>query len=124
MFDAFVPFSLAAFPAAFFIACGRPNHERSSPPLPTVLLLLTGEHLEEGGGVKNERTGSLGCGHLRGLFLSFAIAVRFLSPPLQRLLINEFNLRPAQCRALLIAAMAGDEAEKPARSGERNSPAR
>ena len=35
-------------------------------------------------GRQNERTGSLGCGHLRGLFLSFAIAVRFLSPPLQR----------------------------------------
>ena len=43
---------------------------------------------------------------------------------IQLLLINEFNLRPAQCRALLIAAMAGDAAEKPARSGERNSPAR
>ena len=43
---------------------------------------------------------------------------------IQRLLINEFNLRPAQFRALLIAAMAGDAAEKPARSGERNSPAR
>ena len=61
-------------------------------------------------GRQNERTGSLGCGHLRGLFLSFAISVRFLSPPLQRLLINEFNLRPAQCCALLIAAMAGDAA--------------
>ena len=45
-------------------------------------------------------------------------------PADKRLLINEFNLRPAQCRALLIAAMAGDAAEKPARSGERNSPAR
>ena len=32
-------------------------------------------------GRQNERTGSLGCGHLRGLFLSLAIAVRFLSPP-------------------------------------------
>ena len=42
---------------------------------------------------------------------------------IQRLLIDEFNLRPAQCRALLITAMAGDAAEKPARSGERNSSA-
>ena len=69
MFDAFVPFSLAAFPAAFFIACGQPNQERSSPPLLTVLLLLTGEHLKEVGGVKNEETGSLECGHSGGLFL-------------------------------------------------------
>ena len=58
MFDAFVPFSLAAFPAAFFIACRRPNQERSPLPLLTVLLLLTGEHLEEVGGVKNERDGT------------------------------------------------------------------
>ena len=71
MFDAFVPFSLAAFPAAFFIAYGRPNQERSSPPLLTVLLLLTGEHQEEGDGASNEGTwGPLGCGHLRGLFLA------------------------------------------------------
>ena len=39
---------------------GGPNQERSSPPLLTVLPLLTGEHLEEGDGEKNERTGSLG----------------------------------------------------------------
>ena len=30
VFDAFVPL-LAAFPAAFFIACGRPNHEAVVP---------------------------------------------------------------------------------------------
>ena len=30
-------------------------------------------------GRQNERTGSLGCGHLRGLFLYFAMAVRFSS---------------------------------------------
>ena len=47
MFDAFVPFSLAAFPAAFFIAYGRPNLDRHAVPVLTVLLLLTGEHLEE-----------------------------------------------------------------------------
>ena len=47
-FEAFVlPFLMAAFPAAFFIACGRPNQERSSLPVLTVLLLLTREHLEE-----------------------------------------------------------------------------
>ena len=50
VFDAFVPFWMAAFPAAFFIACGRPNQERSSPPLLTVLLLPTREHQEEGMG--------------------------------------------------------------------------
>ena len=51
VFDAFVPL-LAAFPAAFFIACGRPNQERSSLPVLTVLLLLGGEHLVEGGWVE------------------------------------------------------------------------
>ena len=62
--------SMAAFPAAFFIACGRPNHERSPLPLLTVLLLLTGEHQEEGDWASNEGTQKpLGCGHLRGLFL-------------------------------------------------------
>ena len=33
VFDAFVPF-MAAFPAAFFIACGRPNHEAVVPLMP------------------------------------------------------------------------------------------
>ena len=71
MFDAFVPFSLAAFPAAFFIAYGGPNHERSSPPLLTVPLLLTGEHQEEGDGASNEGTWRpLRVGFLRGLFLA------------------------------------------------------
>ena len=68
MFDAFVPFSLAAFPAAFFIAYGRPNHERSSPPFLTVLLLVTGEHLEEVGEEKNERAGPLGWVGTPGVF--------------------------------------------------------
>ena len=68
MFDAFVPFSLAAFPAAFFIAYGRPNQERSSPPLLTVLLLLTAERQEEGDGASEREDGIPGCGHLRGLF--------------------------------------------------------
>ena len=54
-----LPFLLAASPAAFFIACGRPNPGRSSSTVLTVLLLLTGEHLEGGGGEKNERTGHL-----------------------------------------------------------------
>ena len=66
-FDAYVPF-VAAFPAAFFIAYGRPNHERSSPPFLTVLLLLTEEHLEEVGGVKNERDGTYEVWALQGSF--------------------------------------------------------
>ena len=56
VFDAFVPFWMAAFPAAFFIACGRPNQERSPLPLLTVLLLLTEERQEEGVGASNEGT--------------------------------------------------------------------
>ena len=65
----------------FLIACGRPNQERSSPPLLTVLLLLTGEHQEEGDGEKNERTGPLrwvGTSEVffcYSLFLSSAIKV-------------------------------------------------
>ena len=56
--------------ALLLIPYGRPNQERCPLPLLTVLLLLTGEHLEEVGGEKNERAGPLGCGlHSRGLFL-------------------------------------------------------
>ena len=61
VFDAFVPLFLAALPAAFFIACGRPNQERSSPPLLTVLPLLTGEnqgHSEEVTGKRHLTSGS------------------------------------------------------------------
>ena len=46
---------MAAFSAAFFIAYGRTNQERSSPPLLTTLLLLTGEHQEEGEWVEKTR---------------------------------------------------------------------
>ena len=70
MFDAFVPFSLAAFPAAFFIACGRPNHERSSPPFLTVLLLLTGEDQEEGDGASEREDGTSGVWALQGSFFA------------------------------------------------------
>ena len=59
---------MAAFPAAFFIASGRPNQERSSPPLLTVLLLLTGDRLEELGGVKNESDGTSEAWELQGSF--------------------------------------------------------
>jgi len=45
-------------PATLFIAFGQPNHERSSPPLLTVLLLLITRDQEEGEGVKNERDGT------------------------------------------------------------------
>ena len=47
---------------------GQPHLERSSLLLPPVLLLLTGEHLEEGDGEKNERTGSLGWVGTPGVF--------------------------------------------------------
>ena len=59
VFDAFVPFWMAAFPAAFFIACGRPNPDRCPLPIPPVLLLLTEEHLEEGEGVTTRGMGPL-----------------------------------------------------------------
>ena len=68
MFDAFVPFSLAAFPTAFFIAYGRPNHERSSPPFLTVLLLPTGEDQEEGDGASEREDGTSGVWALQGSF--------------------------------------------------------
>ena len=60
---------MAAFPAAFFIACGRPNHERSSPPLLTVLLLLTGENQQEGGRVEKTRVQTSEGGNASGVFL-------------------------------------------------------
>ena len=51
-------------------ACGRPNPERSPLPLLTVLLLLTGEHLEEGELVKRRRGfRTSGLEKPRGLFL-------------------------------------------------------
>ena len=50
---------MAAFPAAFFIACGRPNPDRCPLPIPPVLLLLTGERLEEGEGVTTRGMGPL-----------------------------------------------------------------
>ena len=46
-FDALPPF-VGGTPCRLFIACGRPNQERSSLPVLTVLLLLTEEHQEEG----------------------------------------------------------------------------
>ena len=48
VFDAFVPFC-GGIPCRFFIACGRPNQERSSLPRLTVLLLLRGEHSQDVG---------------------------------------------------------------------------
>ena len=52
----------------FLLLPDLPNQERSSPPLLTVLLLLTAEHLEEVGGEKNERTGPLGWVGTPGVF--------------------------------------------------------
>ena len=68
MFDAFVPFSLAAFPAAFFLACGRPNQERAPLPLLTVLLLLRGERQEEGDGASEREDGIPGVWAPQGSF--------------------------------------------------------
>jgi len=53
---------LAALPAAFFIACGQPNQERSSLPVLTVLPLLAGKHLVEGGWVEKTRVQTSGSG--------------------------------------------------------------
>ena len=69
VFDAFVPF-YGGIPCRFFIACGRPNQERSSPPIPPVLLLLTGEHLEEGEGVTTRGMGPLEWVGTPGVFFS------------------------------------------------------
>ena len=73
--DAFDP-SVAAFPAAFFIACGRPNQERSSPPLLTVLPLVANADPQEPEGVieRGDET-SEGCTP-QGSFFEF--------PPLDR----------------------------------------
>ena len=54
-------------PLLFFVY-GRPNQERTSPPLLTVLLLLTGDRLEELGGVKNESDGTSEAWELQGSF--------------------------------------------------------
>ena len=47
---------------------GRPNYERSSPPLLTVLLLLTGEHQEEVGGASEREDGDLWGAGASGVF--------------------------------------------------------
>ena len=52
----------------FFIACGRPNQERSSLPPLTVLPLLTGEHQEEGEWVEKTRVQTSGSGRHPGVF--------------------------------------------------------
>ena len=57
------------------IACGQPSQERSPLPLLTVLLLLTGERLEEVGGVKNERDGTSGVWALQGSFFGRRVLV-------------------------------------------------
>ena len=59
---------MAALPAAFFIACGQPNQERSSLPVLTVLPLLTGKHQEEGEWVEKTRVQTSGSGRHPGVF--------------------------------------------------------
>ena len=68
-FDAYVPL-VAAFPAAFFIAYGRPNHERSSPPFLTVLLLLITRDQEEGDGASEREGGTSEVWAPRGSFFA------------------------------------------------------
>ena len=53
---------IAALPAAFFIACGQPNQERSSLPVLTVLPLLTGKHQQESEWVEKTRVQTSGSG--------------------------------------------------------------
>ena len=52
----------------FFIAYGGPNRERSSQPLLTVLLLLTGENQQEGGWVEKTRVQTSEGGNASGVF--------------------------------------------------------
>ena len=52
----------------FFIAYGGPNRERSSPPLLTVFLLLTGENQQEGGWVEKTRVQTSEGGNASGVF--------------------------------------------------------
>ena len=74
---------MAAFPAAFFIAYGRPNHERSSPPFLTVLLLLITRDQEEGDGASEREDGTSGVWALQGSFFvpcdrsTFCVLLRF-----------------------------------------------
>ena len=61
---------MAVFPAAFFIACGRPNHERSSPPFLAVLPLLITRDQEEGDGASEREDGTSGVWALQGSFFA------------------------------------------------------
>ena len=61
---------MAAFPAALFIAYGRPNHERSSPPFLTVLLLLITRDQEEGDGASEREDGASEVWAPRGSFFA------------------------------------------------------
>ena len=54
----------------FLNAYGRPNPERSPLPLLTVLLLLTGEHQEEGDGASEREDGTSGVWALQGSFFA------------------------------------------------------
>ena len=83
-FDALPPF-FGGTPCRLFYCLRATEPDRHAVPVLTVLPLLTGEHLEEGDGEKNERTGSLGWVGTPGVsFLSLVMAVRFCSPSLPR----------------------------------------
>ena len=66
-FDALPPF-VGGIPCRLFIACGRPNQERSSLPVLTVLPLLAGKLLVEGGWVEKTRVQTSGSGRPPGVF--------------------------------------------------------
>ena len=66
-FDALPPF-FGGTPCRLFYCLRATEPDRHAVPVLTVLPLLTGEHLEEGDGEKNERTGSLGWVGTPGVF--------------------------------------------------------
>ena len=56
--------------APLFIAYGRPNHERSSPPLLTVLPLFITRDQKEGDGASEREDGTSGVRALQGSFFA------------------------------------------------------
>ena len=95
----------AAFPAAFFIAYGRPNHERSSPPCLTVLLLPTGKDQEEGDGASEREDGTSGVWAPRGSFLFMPVAQENKRP--QRFILIRSSVSTNTYQTLLMELERG-----------------